>query len=618
MKLRKRLVICLLIIALLVGISITASASDTGALSSIASVQSICNQGYHIDGGYGTVDTPYNATVVVSNGVSLIRPIDIKVNSYATMFYYGTDSTYSTIEIDDVNLLAGTYKYIYIKVQAEDGTSKYYMISVFRNGNSNAYISSVLGYNVLALGGLGTLSSPAYEALEVHDENIQATDISTSDPNAMLIFYGSDSDYQNASYTETLTPGAVKDIFIKVISADKSTVFYHQIRITRTPSSDATLSTILGSKIPRFGGGDGNSSSWPITANLYVDHSTESITASDIIPSGFGATVYFAGTNSNFITSAISTPLIAGIPKTVYFRITSQSLSNSQYYAITIIRIKPPSSTITFNKYTLGNTGNLIKIDGISDLVVSAGRVFVTDYNNGRIVEYDEAGNYVAFYGTKGSGLNKFTKPLGISVDENGYIYVADSGNNRIVRFLPVTGQITEWQTFGTLGSGAGQLKKPLGVFVKNGTVYVTDTGNSRVVTFNTAGGIWQAYGTKGSGDGQFYNLYDIVTDDAGNMWVSDTMNSRVVKLDASGNFVTVYTGYSMPYGLAIDGYGNVFVADRQTGYIQCVNGSVIYGGKGAGTGKFKNPVGLFISSDNILWVVDITSAKIQNAQITY
>lgn len=286
-------------------------------------------------------------------------------------------------------------------------------------------------------------------------------------------------------------------------------------------------------------------------------------------------------------------------------------------FTITIISTTP-APTISFSLFTLGTAGNPSKVSGISDLVVSAGHVFVTDYNNGRIVEYDEAGNYVAFYGKKGSGLNKFTKPLGISVDENGYIYVADSGNNRIVRFLPVAGAITEWQTFGTLGSGEGQLKKPLGVFVKNSTVYVTDTGNSRVVTFDTAGGSWQAYGTKGSGDGQFNNLYDVVADDAGNIWVSDTLNKRVVMLDASGNFVTAYTGYNMPYGLAIDEYGNVFVADRQDGTIKCVNGTAVYGGKGSGAGKFTNPVGLFIDADKGLWVVDVTASKVQHAQITY
>jgi sugar lactone lactonase YvrE len=280
--------------------------------------------------------------------------------------------------------------------------------------------------------------------------------------------------------------------------------------------------------------------------------------------------------------------------------------------------MKAPFPTVTFNLFTLGMAGNPVKPNGISDLVVWAGHTFVTDYYNGRIVEYDAAGSYVASYGTVGSGVNQMTKPLGIAVDASGYIYVADSGNNRIVRFLPVSGSITEWQTFGTLGSGTNQLNKPLGVFVKNSKVYVADTGNSRIVTFDTAGGNWRAYGSKGSGDGQFYNLYDVVADDAGYIWVSDTMNKRVVKLDVTGKFITAYTGYDYTYGLAIDGYGNVFVAERQTGFIKCVNGAAVYGGKGTVTGKFTNPVGLFIGADNILWVVDVTACKVQKGQIIY
>ncbi len=278
-----------------------------------------------------------------------------------------------------------------------------------------------------------------------------------------------------------------------------------------------------------------------------------------------------------------------------------------------------PAATTTFAGFTLSSAGNPIKLNGISDLVVNAaGHTFITDYYNGRVVEYDAAGKYVASYGTVGTGANQMTKPMGIAIDASGYLYVADSGNSRIVRFLPSAGAITNWQTYGTLGSGANQLSKPLGVAVKDGTIYVADTGNNRIATFDTAGANWHAYGTKGSGDGQFGNPYDVAVDTQGNIWVSDTMNKRVEELDAAGNFLKAYTGYDYTYGLAIDGYGNVFVTERATGLIKCVNSTAVYGGKGTVTGKFTNPVGLFIGTDNVLWVVDVTSGKVQKTQITY
>jgi sugar lactone lactonase YvrE len=285
---------------------------------------------------------------------------------------------------------------------------------------------------------------------------------------------------------------------------------------------------------------------------------------------------------------------------------------------VTLVSTTPASSTV-FGSYAIGTTANSIKLNGISDLVVNAaGHTFITDYYNGRVVEYDAAGKYVASYGTVGTGANQMTKPMGIAIDASGYLYVADSGNSRIVRFLPSAGAITNWQTYGTLGSGANQLSKPLGVAVKDGTIYVADTGNNRIATFDTAGANWHAYGTKGSGDGQFGNPYDVAVDTQGNIWVSDTMNKRVEELDAAGNFLKAYTGYDYTYGLAIDGYGNVFVTERATGLIKCVNSTAVYGGKGTVTGKFTNPVGLFIGTDNVLWVVDVTSGKVQKTQITY
>ena len=75
-----------------------------------------------------------------------------------------------------------------------------------------------------------------------------------------------------------------------------------------------------------------------------------------------------------------------------------------------------------------------------------------------------------------------FYGPRGIAVDANGHVYVADTGNKRIIVFDADGNYLTQ---FGSAGLDPGQFDEPVGVTVDaNGNVYVTDTWNQRVQTF--------------------------------------------------------------------------------------------------------------------------------------
>jgi DNA-binding beta-propeller fold protein YncE len=69
-----------------------------------------------------------------------------------------------------------------------------------------------------------------------------------------------------------------------------------------------------------------------------------------------------------------------------------------------------------------------------------------------------------------------------LAVDAEGNVYVADTGNKRIIIFDADGNYLTE---FGTAGLDPGQFDEPVGVAVdEDGTVYVTDTWNQRIQTF--------------------------------------------------------------------------------------------------------------------------------------
>ncbi len=104
------------------------------------------------------------------------------------------------------------------------------------------------------------------------------------------------------------------------------------------------------------------------------------------------------------------------------------------------------------------------------------------------IKKYDltnSANQPVLYFGTlHGRGANQFENPTDIAVDNrNGDFYVVDSGNNRVVRY---SNQGTYLSEFGGMGANPGQFNKPTGIAIDNdGFVYISDTNNNRIQKFN-------------------------------------------------------------------------------------------------------------------------------------
>jgi DNA-binding beta-propeller fold protein YncE len=113
----------------------------------------------------------------------------------------------------------------------------------------------------------------------------------------------------------------------------------------------------------------------------------------------------------------------------------------------------------------------------------------VADASNNRVVRVDDmaGAQWVALGPQCGSGP-QVSSPLGLFVDRDGKIYVANGGNNMIQRMDDMAG--TNCTSFGSGGSGTNEFSVPAGIFVdQGGKIYVADALNDRIVRIDDMSG---------------------------------------------------------------------------------------------------------------------------------
>ena len=311
--------------------------------------------------------------------------------------------------------------------------------------------------------------------------------------------------------------------------------------------------------------------------------------------------------------------------------------------------------------------------DGVA--VDASGNLYIADLANNRIrkvavgtgIISTVAGNGTAGYSGDGGAATsaELNYPYGVAVDASGNLYIADAYNSRIRQVAAATGIITTVAGNGTEGySGDGgaatsaKLNIPSGVAVDiSGNLYIVDTENGRIRKVAAATGIITTVVGNGgqgySGDGgaaisaELDLPYGVAVDASGNLYIADTFSSRIRMVSAATGIITTVAGngtrgYSGDggaatsseldelTGVAVDASGNLYIADGGTDKIRKVaaatgivttvagNGPRGYSGDGgaATSAELDVPYGVAVDASGNLYISDEGSNRIRKVNV--
>jgi len=295
----------------------------------------------------------------------------------------------------------------------------------------------------------------------------------------------------------------------------------------------------------------------------------------------------------------------------------------------------------------------------------AGGDLFIADSGTQRVRQVLRNGTIttVAGNGTAASSTDKISAvtatlnfPMGVAVDGNGNLIISDTQNQRVRQVT--AGIIQTLAGTGVAGMGAvnqpasqAQLNNPRSTCMDpSGTLYVTDTGNHRILSVSKAALATNVAGIGSpgfSGDGgpaataQLNQPSACALDPAGDLFIADTANHRIRKVSAAGAITTVAGSgaagsagdegpagaalLNSPRGVAVDGSGNLYIADTGNhrirlvtpdGIIHTIAGQGAAGISGDGgpalSAQLNTPTGLLLDGSGNLYIADTNNNRVR------
>jgi len=201
------------------------------------------------------------------------------------------------------------------------------------------------------------------------------------------------------------------------------------------------------------------------------------------------------------------------------------------------------------------------------------GNIYVADAKLDCVHRFDAQGHFVMRFGQRGTGDGEFQRCRSVHLDEAGCLWVVDARNHRIQKFDAEGNLLFKFGRHGIdeSGGGQGQFDNPSDLaFDQQGCIYVTDSGNFRVQKFDPEGRFLLMFGKRGTGDGELLYPRGITLDSQQRVYVVDAMNNRILVFDTTGHSICSFGGpkklggqLNGPYGITINRQGSILVTDN-------------------------------------------------------
>lgn len=223
--------------------------------------------------------------------------------------------------------------------------------------------------------------------------------------------------------------------------------------------------------------------------------------------------------------------------------------------------------------YKIGENAEITISQPLGIDIDDQGLVYVADATLKTVLVYDQEGKFLRKIG----GQSFFQRLSSVTVDAKGErLYVVDIGgvtsDKHMVRvFNAVSGD--HLFDIGRRGGGPGEFNLPRDVAIgKDGRIYVVDGGNFRVQIFDREGKHLKSFGSVGKQLGNFARPKEIAADKEGNVYVVDTAFGNFQIFNAEGELL-MFVGergsepvpgkYMLPSGIAVDEDGRVYFVDQ-------------------------------------------------------
>jgi len=239
--------------------------------------------------------------------------------------------------------------------------------------------------------------------------------------------------------------------------------------------------------------------------------------------------------------------------------------------------------------------------------------IYIADYGNDRVVKLDSSYAFVKEIGGFGTGEYNLSGPVSLAVDKISNVYVIDSGNRRVVRFDRYLNFISADDGFEK--DERISFIRPKSVGISNRSdILVGDEGLGACYRLDQFFSYIYEFGSQN--DIQPVNVpSSIAYDEDNRVYVADSDYGKIFIYDDIGLLIKTIGEdiLEKPMAVAVSKNSGIWVADEETGFIHCFNfrGDEIFRWNGFGSQNLIKPTGLYIDSDDLLYIVDSSTARV-------